>query len=80
MTMPMSLLEKKHAKKTVFKTVLLIEKEIELLKQCLLVAGENEFDNDCMIIAKNTALSVCNSTQNIEHILHEIIDAPLVVE
>ena len=77
MTMPLSVEEKRRCKETVLKTLFRISKKVTVIKECLLLSGEDDFDSDYIVMAKNMTIDIQTSSQNIEHVLHDIIDAPI---
>ena len=70
--------QKKKSKETILKDVFKIHQRTQIMRYCLLLNGEDDFNSDCIVMAKNMALEVLNSSLNIEHRLHELIDAPLI--
>lgn len=78
MTMPMSIEEKKRCKETVLKTLFRINKKVQIMRDCLILSGDDDFKSDYVVMAKNMALEIQDSSRNIEHVLHDLIDAPVV--
>jgi len=40
----------------------------------------NCFNDDYIYMAKNEILGICNMSQGVEHMLHELMDAPEIAE
>jgi hypothetical protein len=79
MTMPMTIEEKREQKADVFKLLKKIEAKVRLAHGCLTISGEDDFDSDYIVIAKNMALEAQNDCQAAEHMLHEVMDAQVMI-
>ena len=90
MTLPMTREDKNVSMEIMLKKLFKIHRKTQLVRNSLALAIEEQtdstefpecpFESDYIITAKNMALDISNHSQEIEHRLHEILDAPLVSE
>lgn len=78
MTIPMTENQKKKCKEDVLKGLFAVHKHINIARDLLLLSANDEFNSDKIVMAKNMVLDIHTISQEIEHELHEIMDAPLV--
>ncbi len=74
--MPKTEEEKIKDKEDVIQIMSVMEKRICLAKNCLMLSGT--FAGDHLVMAKNETLEIIHDAERVEHMLHEIIDAPSV--
>lgn len=80
MTLPMSVAQKIREKLDILEDLNKINLNTQVSRNCLLLADEDDFNSDYIVIAKNMAFDNCELIQGVEHRLHEIMDAPLFPE
>ena len=78
MTLSMDQQQKTESKETILKDLFKIHQITVIMRNCLLLSDENDFNSDYIVMTKNMALAMCDLSQGIEHKLHELKDAPLI--
>lgn len=78
MTLPMTKEEKEESIEQILKETFMIFQRCQLIKYCLQIFSPGQFESDEFIFAKNKILEISEISSNIDHRLHEIIDAPLL--
>ena len=76
MTLPMSFEQKKESKEAILKDLFRLHQMAVLAKTCIYLSDKDDFNSDYIVMAKNVVQAICSLSQNIDHDLHKIEDAP----
>lgn len=77
MTMPMTIQEKTESKVRILSECNKLHDRLMVARNCLRLSDRDDFSSEYIVIAKDMMLMISNESQGMEHMLHEILDAPI---
>lgn len=78
MTFPMTGFEKQLSKEAIADRIDEVRRRLSIAENCLRVSAPMDFSSDYVVFAKNIILELAEVFEQIEHMLHDLIDAPVL--